>query len=181
MFDINELKEAETLEEALKLLNENNNFKIICGGTDILIKLRHGKMESVNLLSIRNIDCLKGIKLLEDNTISIGAVTNFSEIFRNEIINENIKWLEKNSNIEDINKIENIILKNNDSIKNMLSLNDGEYSATINYITAEANQNDRGSYIIRNTKLSPTYYYIKLIYEFSKWKIESIDKLPINN
>lgn len=29
MFDINELKEAETLEEALKLLNENNNFKII--------------------------------------------------------------------------------------------------------------------------------------------------------
>ena len=27
MFDINELKEAETLEEALKLLNENNNFK----------------------------------------------------------------------------------------------------------------------------------------------------------
>ena len=87
MFDINELKEAETLEEALKLLNENNNFKIICGGTDILIKLRHGKMESVNLLSIRNIDCLKGIKLLEDNTISIGAVTNFSEIFRNEIRN----------------------------------------------------------------------------------------------
>ena len=93
MFDINELKEAETLEEALKLLNENNNFKIICGGTDILIKLRHGKMESVNLLSIRNIDCLKGIKLLEDNTISIGAVTNFSEIFRNEIINEKIPIL----------------------------------------------------------------------------------------
>ena len=50
-------------------------------------------MESVNLLSIRNIDCLKGIKLLEDNTISIGAVTNFSEIFRNEIINEKIPIL----------------------------------------------------------------------------------------
>lgn len=93
MFDINEFKEPDTLEEALKLLNENNDFKIICGGTDILINLRHGKIESTNLLSIRNINCLKGIKLLEDNTISIGAATVFSDIFRSEIINERIPIL----------------------------------------------------------------------------------------
>lgn len=128
------------------------------------------------IISLFTISCLDDV-----NTIKKESLFSFYTEMKNEIINENIKWLEKNSNIEDINKIENIILKNNDSIKNMLSLNDGEYSATINYITAEANQNDRGSYIIRNTKLSPTYYYIKLIYEFSKWKIESIDKLPINN
>lgn len=128
------------------------------------------------IISLFTVSCLDDV-----NTIKKESLFSFYKEMKNEIINENIKWLEKNSNIEDINKIENIILKNNDSIKNMLSLNDGEYSATINYITAEANQNDRGSYIIRNTKLSPTYYYIKLIYEFSKWKIESIDKLPINN
>lgn len=128
------------------------------------------------IISLFTVSCLDDV-----NTIKKESLFSFYTEMKNEIINENIKWLEKNSNIEDINKIENIILKNNDSIKNMLSLNDGEYSATINYITAEANQNDRGSYIIRNTKLSPTYYYIKLIYEFSKWKIESIDKLPINN
>ena len=128
------------------------------------------------IISLFTISCLDDI-----NTIKKESLFSFYTEMKNEIINENIKWLEKNSNIEDINKIENIILKNNDSIKNMLSLNDGEYSATINYITAEANQNDRGSYIIRNTKLSPTYYYITLIYESSKWKIETIDKLPLNN
>lgn len=128
------------------------------------------------IISLFTVSCLDDV-----NTIKKESLFSFYKEMKNEIINENIKWLEKNSNIEDINKIENIILKNNDSIKNMLSLNDGEYSATINYITAEANKNDRGSYIIRNTKSSPTYYYIKLIYESSKWKIESIDKLPINN
>lgn len=128
------------------------------------------------IISLFTVSCLDDV-----NTIKKESLFSFYTEMKNEIINENIKWLEKNSNIDDINKIENIILKNNDSIKNMLSLNDGEYSATINYITAEANQNDRGSYIIRNTKLSPIYYYIKLIYESSKWKIESIDKLPINN
>ena len=128
------------------------------------------------IISLFTVSCLDDV-----NTIKKESLFSFYTEMKNEIINENIKWLEKNSNIDDINKIENIILKNNDSIKNMLSLNDGEYSATINYITAEANQNDRGSYIIRNTKLSTTYYYIKLIYESSKWKIESIDKLPINN
>ncbi|MEI0530380.1 hypothetical protein R4I97_02345 [Brachyspira pilosicoli] len=128
------------------------------------------------IISLFSISCLDDV-----NTIKKESLFSFYTEMKNEIINENIKWLEKNSNIEDINKIENIILKNNDSIKNMLSLEDGEYSSTINYITAEANQNDRGSYIIRNTKLSPTYYYITLVYESSKWKIETIDKLPLNN
>ena len=128
------------------------------------------------IISLFTISCLDDI-----NTIKKESLFSFYKEMKNEIINVNIKWLEKNSNIENINKIENIILKNDDSIKNMFSLEDGEYSATINYITAEANQNDRGSYIIRNTKLSPTYYYITLIYDASKWKIETIDKLPINN
>ena len=128
------------------------------------------------IISLFTISCLDDI-----NTIKKESLFSFYTEMKNEIINENIKWLEKNSNIENINEIENIILKNNDSIKNMLSLEDGEYSSTINYITAEANQNDRGSYIIRNTKLSPTYYYITLVYESSKWKIETIDKLPLNN
>ena len=128
------------------------------------------------IISLFTISCLDDI-----NTIKKESLFSFYTEMKNEIINENMKWLEKNSNIEDINNIENIILKNNDSIKNMLSSKDGEYSATINYTTADANQNDRGSYIIRNTKLSPTYYYITLIYDSSKWKIETIDKLPLNN
>ena len=128
------------------------------------------------IISLFIVSCLDDI-----NTIKKESLFSFYTEMKNEIINDNIKWIEKNSNIENISSLEDIILNNNDSIKNMLSLKDGEYSSTINYITAEANQNDRGSYIIRNTKLSPTYYYITLVYESSKWKIESIDKLPLNN
>ncbi|MEI0581454.1 hypothetical protein [Brachyspira pilosicoli] len=128
------------------------------------------------IISLFTVSCLDDI-----NTIKKESLFSFYTEMKNEIINDNIKWIEKNSNIENISSLEDIILNNNDSIKNMLSLKDGEYSSTINYITAEANQNDRGSYIIRNTKLSPTYYYITLVYESSKWKIESIDKLPLNN
>ncbi|WP_157151094.1 hypothetical protein [Brachyspira sp. SAP_772] len=128
------------------------------------------------IISLFTISCLDDI-----NTIKKESLFSFYTDMKNEIINENINWIEKNSNMENISSLEDIILNNNDSIKNMLSLEDGEYSATINYITAEANQNDRGSYIIRNTKLSPTYYYITLVYESSKWKIETIDKLPLNN
>ena len=128
------------------------------------------------IISLFALSCLDDV-----NTIKKESLFSFYTEMKNEIINDNIKWIEKNSNIENISSLEDIILNNNDSIKNMLSSKDGEYSSTINYITAEANQNDRGSYIIRNTKLSPTYYYITLVYESSKWKIETIDKLPINN
>ena len=128
------------------------------------------------IISLFALSCLDDV-----NTIKKESLFSFYTEMKNEIINNNIKWIEKNSNIENISSLEDIILNNNDSIKNMLSSKDGEYSSTINYITAEANQNDRGSYIIRNTKLSPTYYYITLVYESSKWKIETIDKLPINN
>ena len=128
------------------------------------------------IISLFALSCLDDV-----NTIKKESLFSFYTEMKNEIINNNIKWIEKNSNIENISSLEGIILNNNDSIKNMLSSKDGEYSSTINYITAEANQNDRGSYIIRNTKLSPTYYYITLVYESSKWKIETIDKLPINN
>ena len=128
------------------------------------------------IISLFALSCLDDV-----NTIKKESLFSFYTEMKNEIINDNIKWIEKNSNIENISSLEGIILNNNDSIKNMLSSKDGEYSSTINYITAEANQNDRGSYIIRNTKLSPTYYYITLVYESSKWKIETIDKLPINN
>lgn len=93
MFDIKEIKEPQSLDEALKILDNNTKLNIISGGTDVLIKLHHGKISDVELLSINNLNSLRDIKLLEDNTISIGATTTFSDIFRSEIINNNIPIL----------------------------------------------------------------------------------------
>lgn len=93
MFDIKEIKEPKSLDEALKVLDSNTKLKIISGGTDVLIKLHHGKFNDVELLSIKNLDTLRDIKILEDNTISIGANVTFSDIFRSEVINNNVPIL----------------------------------------------------------------------------------------
>ena len=93
MFDIKEIKEPKSLDEALKVLDSNTKLKIISGGTDVLIKLHHGKFNDAELLSIKNLDTLRDIKVLEDNTISIGANVTFSDIFRSEVINNNVPIL----------------------------------------------------------------------------------------
>lgn len=93
MFDITNIIEPSTVNEAIEMLNSNPKLKIIAGGTDVLIKLHHGNIEEVELLSIRNIPGLDEINLLEDGTISIGAMVPFSKIFRSEIINRYINIL----------------------------------------------------------------------------------------
>lgn len=92
MFDIKNIYEPNNIEEALELLDIENS-KIIAGGTDVLISLQHGKFSEVNLVSLRNIEELRKIKIIENGNIEIGAMTSFTDIFRNEYINENIKSL----------------------------------------------------------------------------------------
>ena len=96
-----------------------------------------------------------------------------------QILDDNINWIEKNSNIDNIESIKDILTDNDDSIKNLLSSSNGEYSVTINYTIGDNTSAYRGYYIIRNSEFSPTYYYIRLINEANKWKIESIDRLPL--
>ena len=86
MFDISNIYEPKTMEEALDILDNKENIKIIAGGTDVLIKLHHGDMLGIELLSIRNIEELKAIQLNENEDIEIGAMCSFTDIFRNEII-----------------------------------------------------------------------------------------------
>ena len=42
MFDITNILEPETMNEALEMLNSNPKLKVIAGGTDVLIRLHHG-------------------------------------------------------------------------------------------------------------------------------------------
>jgi len=55
MFDIKKVYEPKTLNETLEIYASNPNLKIIAGGTDVLIQLRHGKLEDIELLSINNL------------------------------------------------------------------------------------------------------------------------------
>lgn len=92
MFDINNIYEPNTIKEALDIL-EKDNIKIIAGGTDILISIQHGKLSEISLLSLRNIKYLSDIVKLDNGDIEIGSMVSFSDLFRNEIINDNIAVL----------------------------------------------------------------------------------------
>lgn len=93
MFNIVNIHKPETIEAALKLLSDNPNLKIIAGGTDVLIHMRSGALEEAELLSLRDIPGMNEISILEDGSISIGAMATFAQIFRNDIINKYVPVL----------------------------------------------------------------------------------------
>lgn len=90
MFDIGNVLEPKTLDEAVEMYNSNPNLRIIAGGTDVLIKMHHGELEGVELLSLKNVKGMDEIKVLEDGSIWIGAMTSFSQLFRSELINKHL-------------------------------------------------------------------------------------------
>ena len=56
MYDIKALYEAESVENAVQLLTEHPEAVIIAGGSDVLIKMREGKLAGCELVSIYGLD-----------------------------------------------------------------------------------------------------------------------------
>ena len=93
MFDVSFVYEAKDVKDAIKKLSENENSEVISGGTDVLIRVREGKDAGMGLVSIHNIQELKGVKLDSDGSIVIGAGTSFHDITYNDIIQKYIPSL----------------------------------------------------------------------------------------
>ena len=93
MYDIKALYEARSVQEAVSLRLEHPDAHIIAGGSDVLIKMREGKLAGCELLSIYGIDALRGVTLEADGTIRIGSLTSFSHITKSPIIQEHINVL----------------------------------------------------------------------------------------
>lgn len=56
MYDMKALYEAGSVSEAIELLTEHPEAKIIAGGSDVLIKMREGKLAGCELVSIYGLD-----------------------------------------------------------------------------------------------------------------------------
>ena len=93
MYDIEKYYEARSVEEAVRLLNEHPEARIISGGSDVLIKTREGKFAGTSLVSIHGIEEIKGVRMAENGDIYIGAGTVFSHITNDEIIKKHIPVL----------------------------------------------------------------------------------------
>lgn len=80
----------KTLEEALKILNEKDNVRILAGGTDLIVKLKTDAIKNLDyMLDIKRIPNLDYIRLDEaGNSVHIGALAKMSHIEKNPIIVE---------------------------------------------------------------------------------------------
>jgi xanthine dehydrogenase FAD-binding subunit len=93
MYLVDDYFEAKSVEEALDLLADNPQRHIIAGGTDLLLKMRDGLLENVQLISIRDIESLSSISLDEEQSITIGPLTTFKQLAVHPLIQKNIPIL----------------------------------------------------------------------------------------
>lgn len=90
MYDFKALYEAKSVAHAIELLKEHPQAVIIAGGSDVLIKMREGKLAGVELVSIYGVDELRGVTMEEDETLRIGSLTSFSHITKDPLIQKYI-------------------------------------------------------------------------------------------
>ena len=93
MYDIGKFYQAADVEDAVRALVKDPEAVVISGGSDVLIKIREGKLAGCSLVSIHGIKELEGIRMEEDGTIVIGPATTFSHITNNDIIQKHIPML----------------------------------------------------------------------------------------
>lgn len=93
MYDIEKYYQASSVEDAVRALGADPEAVIISGGSDVLIKIREGKLAGCSLVSIHGIKELEGVSMEEDGTIVIGPATTFSHITNNPIIKQHIPVL----------------------------------------------------------------------------------------
>lgn len=93
MFDIKSFYEAKSVTDAIGALRKDPDAQIISGGTDVLIRVREGKDAGKSVVSIHNIEELKGVKLLANGDLWIGAGTSFSHITNDPLIQKYIPML----------------------------------------------------------------------------------------
>ncbi len=93
MYDIASYQNAVTVAEAIAMLKADEKAVVICGGSDVLIKIREGKLAGCPLVCIRDIPELNGVRLEADGTIVIGPTTTFAQVTRSEIIKAHIPAL----------------------------------------------------------------------------------------
>jgi xanthine dehydrogenase FAD-binding subunit len=93
MYDIEALYEAESPAHAVALLGENPEARGIAGGSDVLIKVREGKLAGCTLVSIQRLDELRGVALDGEGGLRIGAMTSVSHIAADQLIKKHFAVL----------------------------------------------------------------------------------------
>ena len=92
MYDIKSYINANTVSEAVAALHANPNARVIAGGSDVLIRLRDGKMPAADLVCIRSIPELLGVTETAEG-LRIGPATPFNQVAAHPLVQKYIPVL----------------------------------------------------------------------------------------
>lgn len=71
----------KTLEAALSLLNEQGEgAHVMAGGTDVIVKMTHGRLKPKAIIALKEIDGLNEIRFSADEGLTIGATARLAEV-----------------------------------------------------------------------------------------------------
>ena len=82
----------KTVSELLARIEEPG-ARILCGGTDLMVKMRSGAIDPQVLLDISDTENLRGIEE-KDDRVTIGAATTVTEIIADPVIAGKLPLLE---------------------------------------------------------------------------------------
>ena len=85
----------ESIEEALQYLEENQDTKVLAGGTDLLVLLRRNAIDCKHVLDIKGIPEIQKIEYVPNEGLYIGAAVTVNQLTRHPIIRENTLHLPK--------------------------------------------------------------------------------------
>lgn len=91
MFDFASYHRAATLADAINLLADNPQAKLLAGGTDVLIQLHHHNDRYRHIVDIHNLAELRGITLAEDGSIRIGSATTFTQLIEDPVTQRHLR------------------------------------------------------------------------------------------
>ncbi len=92
MFDIQQYRRTESVAQAVALLGENPAARLIAGGTDVLVKLRHFNDQFGQLVGIHDLPELKRVELC-GSKLFLGAGLTFSETIDQPLVQEHLPVL----------------------------------------------------------------------------------------
>lgn len=87
-----EYREPATVKEASSILDDNPTAKILAGGTDLLVNMKHGVETPPVIVNIKRISELNSIQK-DNGAIRIGALTSLKRISENDLIKEKVSAL----------------------------------------------------------------------------------------
>jgi len=93
MFNIKSYSRAGSIQEAIRLLTENPEARLIAGGTDVLVKMQKGKAQFDHLIDIHDIAELNFISENDAGDLVIGPLSCFTHVAESALIRKHIPIL----------------------------------------------------------------------------------------